>query len=72
MRVELKYTEQTARWSFYYLRDKYGASTRMKYTAANFAKLAKIAIASEVAVQAKAELERLNAAPAQPETQAEE
>lgn len=58
MRIELRFTEQKARFTFYYLKEKY--NSRLKYTPKNFEKLAKLAVLTEAAAQARADVERLN------------
>lgn len=57
MRIELKFTESKARFTFYYLKEKY--NSKLAYTQKNFEKLAKLAVLTEAATQAKADLERI-------------
>lgn len=57
MRIELKFTEHSARNTFYFLKEHY--HLKLKYSPENLAKLAKIAILTEASNEAKIHVERM-------------
>lgn len=58
MRITLKFTDGNARRTFYFLNERY--QTKLQFNEKNFEKLAKIAVLTESANEAKIHLERLD------------